>query len=123
MMSLHYILVELVYCSGLDFAGQESGVAWVEQSVVDMVWWVVEVIKLNHCCIGDSTLGVVHSSEVVVEHKVEMTSWLAGSDIEMQRTKDDLNWIHENYQNSMTISNRDRIQILVNKELSRRTSE
>lgn len=31
---------------------------------------------------------VVHSTEVVVEHKVEMIGWLAGSDTKMHMTKD-----------------------------------
>ena len=53
-----------------------------------MVGQVVEVIELEHCCIGASTLGAVHSTEVVVEHKVEMTGWLDGNDTKMNRTKE-----------------------------------
>ena len=53
-----------------------------------MVGKVVEAIKLEYFCIGASTTGAVHSTEVVVEHMVEMNYWLAGSDTEMQRTKE-----------------------------------
>ena len=43
---------------------------------------------MEHCCIEASTLGAVHSTEVVVKHKVEMTGWLAGNDTEMHRSKE-----------------------------------
>ena len=49
---------------------------------------MVEAIELENGCIGASTPGVVYSTEVVVELKVEMTGWLAGSDTEMHRTKE-----------------------------------
>jgi len=49
---------------------------------------VVEAIGLESCFIGASTPEVGYSIEVVVEHKVEMTSWLAGNDTEMHRTKE-----------------------------------
>ena len=49
---------------------------------------MVEVIELEHYCIGASTPGVGNYTEVVVEHKVKMTSLLAGNDIEMHRTKE-----------------------------------
>jgi len=49
---------------------------------------VVEAIEMEHCCIEASTLGAVHSTEVVVKHKVEMTGWLAGNDTEMHRSKE-----------------------------------
>ena len=49
---------------------------------------MVEAIELEHCCIGASTPGVVYSTEVVAEHKVEMTNWSAGSDTEMHKTKE-----------------------------------
>ena len=88
MMSLHCILVEPAYCSGLDLARQASGFAWVEQSVGVVVREVVEAIGLEHCCIGSSTPRVVYSTEVVAERKVEMTGWLAGNDTEMHRTKE-----------------------------------
>ena len=45
-------------------------------------------VKLENCCMGASTPGAVHSTEVVVEQMVEMTGWLAGSDTKMQRTKE-----------------------------------
>jgi len=60
----------------------------VEQSVENVVGQVVEAIDLEHCCIGASTPGVVHSTKVVAKHKVEMIGWLVRSDIEMQRTKE-----------------------------------
>ena len=53
-----------------------------------MVGKVVEAIDLEHFCIGASTLGVVDSTEVVAEHKVEMIGWLAGNDTEMHRAKE-----------------------------------
>jgi len=62
----------------------------VEQSVGVVVGEVVEAIEWEHRCIGASTSGVGYSTEVVAEHKVEMTSWLAGNDIEMHRTKEGL---------------------------------
>ena len=49
---------------------------------------MVEAIERKHCCIGASTPGVGYSTEVVAEHKVEMTGWLAGNDTEMHRTKE-----------------------------------
>ena len=87
-MSLHYILVDPAYCLGLDLTGQASRVAWVEQSVGVVVRQVVREIDLEHCYIGAFTLGVVYSTEVVVEHKVQMTGWLAGNDTKMHRTKE-----------------------------------
>ena len=49
---------------------------------------MVQAIELEHCCIGVSIPRVGYSIEVVVEHMVEMTEWLARSDIEMQRTEE-----------------------------------
>ena len=46
-----------------------------------MVRLVVEEIELENCCIGVPTLGVVYSTKVVAECKVEMTRWLALNDI------------------------------------------
>ena len=60
----------------------------MEQSVKFVVGKVVKEIKLLNCCMGASTHGAVHSIEVVVECKVEMTSWLDGDDTEMHRTKE-----------------------------------
>lgn len=55
-----------------------------------MVGQVVKAIKQENCCTGASILGAVHSTEVVVEHMVEMTVWLTRNDIEMQRTKEEV---------------------------------
>ena len=62
----------------------------MEQCVKDMVGKVVKEIKLEHCCMGASTPQVVPSTEVVVEHMVEMTDWLSGNDSEVQRTKEEV---------------------------------
>jgi len=51
---------------------------------------VVEATELENYCTGASTPGVVYSTEVVVKRKVEMTGWLAGNDIEMHRTKEEV---------------------------------
>jgi len=32
---------------------------------------VLKAIKLEHCCIGASTHGAMHSTKVVAEHMVE----------------------------------------------------
>lgn len=40
----------------------------------------VKAIKHEHCCTRASTPGAVHSTEFVVEHMVEITSWLVGND-------------------------------------------
>jgi len=53
-----------------------------------VVGQVVKETKQEHCCTRASIPGVVHSTEVVVEHMVEMTGWLAGNETEMQRTKE-----------------------------------
>ena len=55
-----------------------------------MVGQVVKAIKMEHCCIGASTPGAVHSIEVVVEHMVEMIGWLAGNDTEVKSTKEEV---------------------------------
>ncbi len=62
----------------------------MEKGVTFVVGQVVEATKLEHCCIRASTPRVVHSTEVVAEHMVEMTSWLAESDTKMQRTKEEV---------------------------------
>ena len=49
---------------------------------------MVEAIELEHCCIRASTPGVVYSTEVVAERKVEITGWLAWNDTKMHRTKE-----------------------------------
>ena len=53
-----------------------------------MVGYVVEAIELEHCCIGASTPGVGYSTELLVQHKVEMIGWLVENDTEMHRTKE-----------------------------------
>ena len=45
-------------------------------------------IKLEHCCRGASTPGVVHSTEVMEEYIIEMASWSAGNGTEVQETKE-----------------------------------
>jgi len=50
----------------------------------------VKEIKLEDYCIGVSTPGVMHSTEVVAKHIVEMTSWLAGNGTEVKRTKEEV---------------------------------
>ena len=49
---------------------------------------MAEAIELEHCCIDASTPRVGYCTNVVKEHKVEMTGWLAGNDTEMHRTKE-----------------------------------
>jgi len=51
---------------------------------------VVKAIKLEHCCMGASTPGVVLSTKVVVEHMAEMTGWSARNGTEVQKTKEDV---------------------------------
>ena len=62
----------------------------MEQSVKAVVGQVVKAIKLEHCCMGASTPRAVHSTEVMTEHIVEMTGWLAGNDTEVQRIKEEV---------------------------------
>ena len=50
----------------------------------------MKVIKLEHYCMGTSITGVVHSTEAVAEHMVEMTGWLARNDTKVQRTKEEV---------------------------------
>lgn len=47
-------------------------------------------IKQEHCCKGASTPGVVHSTEAMVEHMVEMIGWSNGNGIEVQKTKEEV---------------------------------
>ena len=83
MMVPHYTLSKLVCCLGSDLAGQAFGVALVEQKVTVVVGQVVEAEELEESCIGASTPDEMHSTEVVVEHRIEMNGWLFGHDIEM----------------------------------------
>lgn len=50
----------------------------------------MKTITLEHYCMGASTLGAVRSTRVVAEHMVEISGWLAGNDIEVQRTKEEV---------------------------------
>ena len=47
-------------------------------------------IKLVQCCIGASTHRVVHSTEAMVEHMVEMTRWSTGNGTEVQKAKEEV---------------------------------
>ena len=47
-------------------------------------------IKLEHCCMGASTPGVVHSTKVVAEYMAEMTGWLAGNGTEVKNTNEEV---------------------------------
>ena len=46
----------------------------------------VKAINLEHCCMGASTPGVMHSTEVVEEYMAEMASWLVRNGTEVQKT-------------------------------------
>ena len=54
-----------------------------------MVGQVVKAKEWEEGCIGASTPDEVHSTEVVVEHRIEMNGWLFGNDMEMGRTKEE----------------------------------
>jgi len=62
----------------------------VEQGVKAMVEQVEKAITGEHCCMGASTPGAVHSIEAVAQHMVEMTGWSDGNDTEVQRTKEEV---------------------------------
>lgn len=47
-------------------------------------------IKLEHCCMGASTHGMVHSTEGVAEYMAEMTSCSAKNGAELQNTKEEV---------------------------------
>jgi len=44
---------------------------------------VVEAKEQEESCIGASTPNEMHSTEAVVEHRLEMNGWLVGHDMEM----------------------------------------
>ena len=48
-----------------------------------VVGQVVEEKEWEDICIGASTTHQVHSTEVVVDHRIEMNGWLVGHDFEM----------------------------------------
>ena len=50
----------------------------------------MKAINLEHCCMGASTPGAMHSIEAVAEHMVEITCWLARNDTEVKRTKEEV---------------------------------
>lgn len=60
----------------------------MEQGVKVMVEMAVKEIKLEHCCMGASTPGVVHSTKVVEEYMAEMVGWSARNGIEFEKTKE-----------------------------------
>lgn len=85
----HYILAEPVCCSSLGSAGHAFGVALVEQEAMVVVEQVVEEKELEDSCTKASTLDEMHSTEVVVEHRIGMNEQLVGHGIEMERTKEE----------------------------------
>ena len=70
MMVPHYTLVELVYCSCSDLAGQACGVSFLEQEVMVLVGQVVKVKEWEESCIGASSPDEMHSTEVGVDHRI-----------------------------------------------------
>ena len=44
---------------------------------------MVEAEEWEESCIAAPTLDEMHSTEVTVEHRIEMNGWLVGHDIEM----------------------------------------
>ena len=79
----HYTPIEPFYCSGLDLAGQASGVALVEQELMVVVGQAVEAKEREESFIGASTPDEMHSIEAKVEHRIEMNGWLVGHGMEM----------------------------------------
>ena len=55
----------------------------MEQGVGVVVEMEVKAIKLERCCMGTSTPGLVHSIEVVEEYMDEIASWSAGNGTEV----------------------------------------
>ena len=62
----------------------------MEKGVKVLVEIEVKEIKLEHCCMGASTSGVVHSTEAVAENMAEMNDWLDGNGTEAQRTEEEV---------------------------------
>ena len=55
----------------------------MEQGVKHVVEMEVKEIKLEHCCMGASTHGVVHSTKFVEEYMAKMVGWLVGNGTEV----------------------------------------
>lgn len=62
----------------------------MEKGVKVVVEMEVKEIKLEHCCMGASTLGVVNSTKVLEEYLAEMVGWLARNGIEGQKTREEV---------------------------------
>lgn len=45
---------------------------------------------MEHYYMGASILGVLHSTEVLVEYMVEMADWSAGNGTKVQKTKEEV---------------------------------
>jgi len=97
MLVPHHILAEPIYCLGLSSAGQEFGVALVEQEVMVVVEQVVEAKEREESCTGASTPDEMHSTKVVAEHMIGMNKQLVGHGIEMERTKEEV-WTRKDEQ-------------------------
>lgn len=50
----------------------------------------MEAIKLVLGCMGASTLGMVHSIEVVKEHMAEISGWHVGNGIEVLKNRENV---------------------------------
>lgn len=53
-----------------------------------MVEMEVKEIRMEHCCMGASTPGVVHSNEVVEDYMAKMVGWPARNGTEVQKTRE-----------------------------------
>ena len=69
----------------------------MEQGVAVVVEMEVEEIELELGCMEASTLGMVHSTEVVEEHMAEMVGFHIGNGIEVQKTREKV-WTMKNQQ-------------------------
>lgn len=87
-MSLHCRPIVHVYCSGSSLVRWAYEVVYVEQGLKFVVEIEVKAIKLECCCMGASTPGVVHSTLVMDEYMVEMFGWSARNGIEVQKTRE-----------------------------------
>ena len=48
----------------------------------------MKAIKLENCCMGVSTPGMVHSTEVVEEYMAQIAGWSVGNGTEVQKTRE-----------------------------------
>ena len=62
----------------------------MEQGEGVVVEMEVEIVRLEIGCMGVSTLGMVHSTEVVEEYMAEMSDWQVGNGIEVQNTRENM---------------------------------